>query len=140
MNNDVIVGLVGGLLIGLSSVGLMFYLGRIAGVSGILQASIWSDDRLWRVLFIVGLIAGSSVVYYLLPNHIHVRTDFPLSILALSGFIVGLGVAMGNGCTSGHGICGISRFSKRSIIATLAFFAFALITRYFVHTLFGVLP
>ena len=138
--DNIIFGLTGGLFIGLSSVGLMLFFGRIAGVSGILQASFWSDEKLWRILFIVGLVVGSSLVYYLLPGHINLRTDFPLSILALSGLIVGLGVALGNGCTSGHGICGLGRFSKRSIIATIVFFAFALITRYLTHTVLGLVP
>jgi len=138
--NDVLFGLTGGVLIGLSSVGLMLFFGRIAGVSGILQASIWSDEKLWRILFILGLIIGSSFVYYVLPNHIQIRTNFPLSLLALSGFIVGLGVALGNGCTSGHGICGISRFSKRSIIATILFFSIALMTRFIIHNLLDLVP
>ena len=139
MLNSILFGLSGGLLIGLSAVGLLFFFGRIAGISGILQASLFSDDRLWRILFISGMIIGSSLVYLLLPNHVAIRTNFPLDILAFSGFLVGLGVALGNGCTSGHGICGIARFSKRSIVATLVFFTFALLTRFITHTLFEVI-
>ena len=140
MNNDIFSGLLGGLLIGLSSIGLMLYFGRIAGISGIMQASIWSDDKLWRILFILGLIFGSTLVYFLIPQHIHVRQNFSLLTLGISGFLVGLGVALGNGCTSGHGICGLSRLSKRSIIATITFFASALITRFVSHHLLELIP
>ncbi len=136
---DFSYALVGGLLIGLSSVGLMLALGRIAGISGILQAAIFSDDKLWRILFLFGMIVGAWFVFWLNPAGVSVRVDFPLPILAVSGFLVGLGVAMGNGCTSGHGICGLSRFSKRSVVATMLFFACALLTRFILHTVLGVL-
>ena len=139
-SNDIYFGVLGGSFIGISAVGLMFTLGRIAGISGIIQAALWSDDKNWRLFFLLGLIVTSSLFYYFNPGHIVKREDFPLGWLAFSGILVGLGVALGNGCTSGHGICGLSRFSKRSLIATLAFFALALITRYIFHTVLELVP
>jgi hypothetical protein len=138
--NDVYFGVLGGSLIGISAIGLMLTLGRIAGISGIIQAALWSDDKSWRLFFLFGLIASCSLFYYFNPEHIVQRQGFPLGWLGFSGLLVGLGVALGNGCTSGHGICGLSRFSKRSLVATLVFFALALITRYFFHTVLEILP
>lgn len=138
--NDLYFGILGGALIGVSAIGLMLTLGRVAGISGIIQAALWSNDRSWRVFFLIGLVVTSSLFYYLNPDHIVQRQGFPLGWLALSGILVGLGVALGNGCTSGHGICGLSRFSKRSLIATVVFFALALVTRYIFHTVLELVP
>ncbi len=138
--NDIYFGIIGGSLIGISTVGLMLTLGRIGGISGIIQASLWSDDRVWRMLFLIGLLFATSFFQYLLPDHIQQRQDFPLIMLAISGFVVGLGVALGNGCTSGHGICGISRYSKRSMIATAIFFSTALLSRFVFHNLLELVP
>lgn len=138
--NDVYFGVLGGSLIGISAIGLMLTLGRIAGISGIIQASMWSPEKTWRTLFLIGLMATTSLFYYFYPNHIVQRQDFPLGLLAISGVLVGLGVTLGNGCTSGHGICGLSRFSKRSLIATLIFFSIALMTRYVLHTVLELVP
>ena len=139
-STDVFYGVIGGTLIGLSTVGLMLTLGRIGGISGIIQASMWSNEKSWRIMFLIGLIVATSIHHLLFPDHIQQRQNFPLLILAISGFIVGIGVALGNGCTSGHGICGISRFSKRSIVATVVFFALALISRYLLHNLWELVP
>ena len=138
--NDVYFGVLGGSLIGISAIGLMLTLGRVAGINGIIQASIWSNEKTWRILFLIGLILTTSLSYYFYPNHITQRQDFPLGLLAFSGALVGLGVTLSNGCTSGHGICGISRFSKRSLVATMVFFAMALITRYVFHTVLRLTP
>jgi len=138
--NNIYYGVLGGSLIGISAIGLMLTLGRIAGISGIIQAALWSNDKSWRVFFLIGLIVSCSVFHYFNPGHIVQRQNFPLGWLAFSGILVGLGTTIGNGCTSGHGICGLSRFSKRSLIATIIFFALALITRYVFHTVLGLLP
>lgn len=138
--HDVYYGLIGGLFIGLSVVGLMLTLGRIGGISGIIQASMWSEEKVWRRFFLIGLMVTVSVFHYYFPYHVAARENFPFGWLGISGLLVGVGVALGNGCTSGHGICGISRFSRRSIVATLLFFGSALITRYFIHTKFGLVP
>ena len=138
--NDLYFGVIGGVLIGLSAVGLMLTLGRIGGVSGIIQASIWSNDKSWRIVFLIGLLLTTSVYHYFYPEHIVQRQGFPLILLAISGLLVGFGVTLGNGCTSGHGICGISRFSKRSIIATSVFFSMALLSRFVFHSVLELAP
>jgi uncharacterized membrane protein YedE/YeeE len=138
--NDIYFGIIGGSFIGISAVGLMLTLGRVAGASGIIQAAIWSDDKSWRIMFIVGLMLITGLFQYLYPDYIQIRENFPLGLLAVSGLLVGIGVTFGNGCTSGHGICGISRYSKRSVIATLIFFATALVTRYVIHNIMELAP
>ena len=120
---------VGGLIIGLSVV--LFYVanGRIAGISGIINNSIFSKiNRLDNILFIIGLILG-PVLYKLIVNpniNFNISSSVPLIILA--GLLVGAGTKIGSGCTSGHGICGISRFSKRSFVATFIFMISAIVT------------
>ncbi len=128
-------GLGGGLLIGLSA-GLLFLLaGRISGLSGI-TAGLFTRDReeiQWRAAFIVGLWLG-AIIYTAVTGHI-MRVDAPSSLilLAVGGFLVGLGTRMGSGCTAGHGICGVARLSKRSVLATIIFFSTALLTVYLVR-------
>lgn len=133
-------GIIGGTMIGLSVVGLMLTLGRTTGISGIIQSSIWSNNKSWRIVFLIGLVVTTSAFNSIHPGYIIPRQGFPLEWLALSGLLVGLGVSLGNGCTSGHGICGMSRFSKRSIIATLVFFSMALLTRFIFHTVLELTP
>ena len=134
--------LIGGLLIGATSVALLYFLGRIAGISGIVWDAISAQpDNAWRWLFIVGLISG-PVLYHLLagvPN----PADSPLPWwqAVAGGLLVGFGVKLGSGCTSGHGVCGIGRLSPRSLVATLTFMATGIATVYvFRHLLAGYLP
>jgi len=120
---------IGGLIIGLAVV--LFYVanGRIAGISGIINNSIFSKiNRLDNILFIIGLILG-PILYKLIVNpniNFNISSSFPLLILA--GLFVGAGTKIGSGCTSGHGICGISRLSKRSFVATFLFMISAVVT------------
>ncbi|MEG1210993.1 MAG: YeeE/YedE family protein [Leclercia sp.] len=112
----------GGTLIGLAAILLILFCGRIAGISGILAGMLSKPTRAegWRIAFLIGLI-GSPVLFGLflpLPE-IRVLTSWPMIIIA--GLLVGIGTRLGGGCTSGHGVCGLSRFSKRSLIATLIF-------------------
>jgi uncharacterized protein len=120
---------IGGALIGLAAVLLMLFNGRIAGVSGIAAGLInpRSDDRLWRATFILGLIAAPLSA--MLIGHRMPMPQLPTSYLtiALGGLLVGFGTRLGNGCTSGHGICGISRLSLRSVVATGTFMIAAMI-------------
>lgn len=120
---------IGGLIIGLSVV--LFYVanGRIAGISGIINNSIFSKiNRLDNILFIIGLILG-PVLYKLIVNpNINFNISSSVPLLILAGLLVGAGTKIGSGCTSGHGICGISRFSKRSFVATFLFMISAIIT------------
>ena len=122
--------LLGGALIGLSAVLLLWLNGRIAGISGILYGLFTrqSDERNWRLLFVIGLILG-GVIYQVVSNApLATRTDFPLPVLIVAGLLVGIGSRLGSGCTSGHGVCGISRLSQRSVLATVTFITTAIIT------------
>ncbi|MFD2167014.1 YeeE/YedE family protein [Thalassotalea euphylliae] len=119
----------GGILIGASAVFLMALLGRIAGISGIFANMFqqqWRDN--WHLFFITGIVLGSWLAYSLFGFTFEVRADFSTPLLVVSGLLVGAGTQLGSGCTSGHGICGISRFSKRSIVATLVFMTTAIFT------------
>jgi uncharacterized membrane protein YedE/YeeE len=119
---------IGGALIGLAAVLLMLFTGRIAGVSGIMGGvlSPRSDDRLWRLAFIAGLIAAPLAAA--LAGHGVATPQMPGStvIIVVAGLLVGFGTRLGNGCTSGHGICGIARLSPRSIAATMVFMVAAM--------------
>ena len=114
----------GGLLIGLAATLFILFNGRIAGISGIAGGLLRpkAGDISWRVAFVVGLIAAPTLYQFFaaLPDA-PVSANWPLVIVA--GFLVGIGTRYGSGCTSGHGICGLSRLSPRSIAATLSFMA-----------------
>jgi len=126
-------GLIGGSLIGISSLLMLLLLGRITGIAGILTGVItWNkhDGLPWRAAFIGGLVIG-AVLYTLIYGHalpIEMQASGPLLILA--GFLVGMGTRLGSGCTSGHGVCGIARRSPRSIASTGTFMVVAVITVY----------
>ena len=131
-----ILALIGGGLIGLSAVLLMAVSGRIAGVSGIVGGLLPpkpADDRTWRIAFILGLVLAPTLLAILTgDNRIGVPTVGPVMLVA-AGLLVGIGTALGGGCTSGHGICGISRLSPRSIAATATFVATAMLTVFIVR-------
>jgi len=120
-------GLVGGVLIGISAILLMLTIGRIAGVCGIaLNAMIARDaaGRSWRLAFILGLPLGALFVTAIgLKDWSSASFPATAPMTVLAGFIVGVGSTLGSGCTSGHGICGLARFSMRSIVATVTFIA-----------------
>lgn len=128
--------LAGGALLGLATALLLLFNGRIAGISGIVGGLIKPrlHDAGWRVAFIGGLIVAPLVwqLFSQLPN---IQIDTGYGLLILSGLIVGMSTRFGSGCTSGHGVCGISRLSPRSIIATLAFMAAGFVTVYVVRHL-----
>ncbi|MBV7536737.1 YeeE/YedE family protein [Duganella sp. sic0402] len=116
--------LAGGVLIGLAAALFVIFTGRIAGISGILGGLIkpHRHDIGWRVAFIGGLIAA-PIVYALLWSLPSIQVEANSFTIILAGLLVGFGSRYGSGCTSGHGVCGISRLSRRSIIATLVFMA-----------------
>jgi len=119
----------GGLLIGLS-VALFFILnGRMIGISGIASNFIVSkENRIENFLFLIGLIAGPLIYNLISGNEINISISSSVILLIIAGILVGFGTRLSNGCTSGHGISGISRFSIRSIIATITFMLVGIIT------------
>lgn len=121
--------LIGGLLLGGASVAFMLVNGRILGISGILGGLFRpkANDVAWRVYFLAGLIS-SSWVYMLVRPLPTVQVDAGWMTVAVAGILVGVGTRYGSGCTSGHGVCGLSRLSPRSLVATLAFMAAGFIT------------
>jgi uncharacterized membrane protein YedE/YeeE len=116
---------VGGLLIGLAASALLYFNGRVAGVSGVLGHALAPEDgeRRWRLLFVAGLVAGGLILTLFNPGAFDAAAPAPLAAIALSGLLVGFGTRLGGGCTSGHGVCGIARLSARSIAATIVFMA-----------------
>ena len=133
-----IAALAGGALIGLSAVMLMAFSGRIAGISGIAARVLppFSDRELaGRVAFLAGLVAVPSI-FLLATGKLPAQTiETGGVLLAVAGLLVGFGSVWGNGCTSGHGVCGISRLSVRSIVATLVFMATGIATTFIVRHL-----
>ncbi len=133
MNFDLtnaLFGLTGGILIGLSAALLLLANGRIAGISGITGSLValklpaaWSEN----LIFLVGLIAAPAI-YALMASPPAIIITSSLPLLVAGGVLVGIGSRLGSGCTSGHGVCGMSRLSKRSILATLTFMAVAILT------------
>ena len=121
-------GLAGGALLGLGAAILLLFNGRVAGFSGIIS-NMGSHNHLWRLAFLAGtLISGTALHRFLnlsIPD-----SPLPASGLIVAGLLVGFGTSLGNGCTSGHGICGLSRLSLRSLIGVLVFMASAMVTVY----------
>jgi uncharacterized membrane protein YedE/YeeE len=115
--------LAGGLLIGLAATLVLFLNGKIAGVSGIVARIVKpiSGDTAWRATFLVGMIAGGAITFAVWPPSSTFELDAGWPRILLGAFLVGFGTRVGGGCTSGHGVCGISRGSRRSIAATLVF-------------------
>jgi uncharacterized membrane protein YedE/YeeE len=131
--------LAGGVLIGIAAAMFLLLNGRIAGISGVLGGLLRPAKRdiTWRVAFVGGLIA-SPLLYGLLvgPTDIHIDAGF--AALVAAGFLVGVGTRYGSGCTSGHGVCGLSRLSPRSLIATLSFMAAGFATVFVLRHIFGI--
>lgn len=120
----------GGLLIGAAAVLLQRINGRIAGISGILYGAFGrsADDRAWRVFFVAGLVAGGFVFQVLSGQPLLTRADYSVILLVAGGLLVGMGTRLGSGCTSGHGVCGLARLSRRSFVATAAFLSTGVLT------------
>jgi uncharacterized protein len=131
-------GLIGGALIGLAVSMLMLTTGRLAGVSGILGGALASgSDRAWRLAFIAGLIVAAIAAPLLGAPSPARLTSSNLVLFAIAGLLVGFGSRMGNGCTSGHGVCGFARLSTRAIAATVVFMVVAAVTVAIVRHGFG---
>ena len=113
--------LIGGGMIGLGALILFVFSGRIAGISGIAGSALFSSDgRSWRLAFLAGVIAGPLLVAALITDFSYSTPELSWQVI-VAGLLVGVGTGWGSGCTSGHGICGISRLSPRSVTATLLF-------------------
>ncbi len=127
--------LAGGIFIGLAAVLLLWLNGRVAGVSGIAAGLWWGEggDRVWRLLFLIGLIVGSGAWVALGGAAPLGRPGFPVPLLVIGGLLVGYGTALSGGCTSGHGVCGMARVSPRSITATAVFLVVAVATTFVVR-------
>lgn len=133
------LSLLGGILIGLSAIVLMALNGRIAGMTAILSGVVppLPSDWEWRAAFLAGSILA-PMIYVLAGGTIEFAVPISSTALVIGGLIVGVGVSFGSGCTSGHGICGMARFSPRSIVATLVFMISTFITVFVVRHMVGV--
>ena len=131
--------LAGGLLIGIAAAMLALLNGRIAGISGIVGALLrpGRGDVAWRVAFIIGLV-GAPWVYRLFAALPKLQIDASHGALVLAGLLVGIGTRYGSGCTSGHGVCGVSRLAPRSLVATTVFVGAGFVTAFVTRHLFGL--
>ena len=128
--------LVGGVMIGVAALLLMLLHGRVMGISGILGGIVRPaarDNVPWRLLFVAGALLGPLAVIYLVDRPVEVVPVASGLVLPVAGFLVGLGTAIGSGCTSGHGICGLARLSMRSAAAVGMFMITAVVTVYIVR-------
>jgi len=144
---EIVVPLLGGLLIGISATLLLWLNGRIAGICGIAfnvlsqftEGTVKATEVSWRLLFLVGLIVGAGVYHFVSQAPIPTSQNTSLGVLIAGGLLVGLGTKIGSGCTSGHGVCGIGRLSVRSIMATLTFMGFGVISVFVFRHLLGII-
>ena len=122
--------IIGGVLIGFAVSLMLLFNGRVTGISGILGGLIkpQKNDINWRLSFVGGLIFGGFILKFLKPENFNQVSSALKIDYIIAGLLVGFGTLMGNGCTSGHGVCGISRLSIRSIIATITFIAFGIMS------------
>lgn len=134
--------LAGGLILGLAAAAFVLLHGRILGISGILGGLLHprqgkdGKDIAWRVALVLGLLAA-PLLYRLAVGTTEVRIDASWGMVVLAGLLVGVGTRYGSGCTSGHGVCGLSRLSPRSLVATLAFMGAGFATVYLIRHLLG---
>ena len=139
VNFTPIPALIGGALIGLSAGLALFLLGKVAGISGILGSLFVKDPQAlkWRVGFTLGLVLGGVALFLSMPTAFAMEIERAPLTLVVAGLMVGIGTALGSGCTSGHGICGIGRFSMCSIIATITFMGVGMLTAAIITHIFG---
>jgi uncharacterized membrane protein YedE/YeeE len=130
--------LMGGLVIGAAAAGLVWFHGRIAGISGILGGLLGtpSKDKRWRVAFLAGLV-GSAVLAVVLGKPVALEIQAGWGEIPVAGFLVGIGTRYAGGCTSGHGVCGLARGSWRSVVATATFMASGFLTVFVLRHVLG---
>ncbi|MEP5757846.1 MAG: YeeE/YedE thiosulfate transporter family protein [Litoreibacter sp.] len=130
----------GGLLIGLGAVLLMLGLGRILGATGIMSGLVFAENGSefsWRATMIIGMILAPGLIYSITGSMPELSVPVSPAMIVIGGIIVGFGASLGSGCTSGHGVCGLSRLSVRSVVAVPTFMATAGITVYLIRHVFG---
>lgn len=134
LTESILLASLGGVLIGLAALALMAFNGRIAGISGVLGTALTqARPEWWRWAFVGGLVAGGLVLLAVYPAAFTDLSDVDLVFVGAAGLLVGFGTRLGSGCTSGHGVCGVSRLGPRSIIATLVFMATGVLTVLIAH-------
>ncbi|PAU39561.1 hypothetical protein CKF94_00470 [Vibrio coralliilyticus] len=126
------LSLIGGVFLGLSATMLLMINGKVAGISGVVNGilSPKRNDLFWRLLFLIGMVVGGALSVIVIGVEIPSTESIPTFVLVIAGLLVGFGTRLGNGCTSGHGICGVGRLSLRSIVATAIFMVVAALTVY----------
>jgi hypothetical protein len=136
---SMVAGLGGGMLIGLGAALLLLFNGKIAGISGILGSLLTpaNAERFWRMAFVVGVLAGGFLTPVLTGRALNTEIASPWWLTIVAGLLVGFGTRLGNGCTSGHGVCGLARLSPRSLVATLTFIGTAMLTVFIVRHVMG---
>ncbi|WND02110.1 YeeE/YedE family protein [Temperatibacter marinus] len=130
VNFTPITAIGGGILIGCAAILLMAGNKAIMGVSGIARSALLDGDKKWRLCFLTGIVSAAALASNLMTTPPLVEVTTHKGYLLTAGLLVGLGTSLGNGCTSGHGVCGLSRFSKRSFVAVCLFMATAMLTTY----------
>lgn len=141
-----VAGLIGGLLIGIATVGWLWLYGRVTGISGILHGAAVAGprgDRAWRWWYLAGLVVGALLyLHVLVPGglpgpHFSVQLQAGWPLMIVAGLLVGFGTRIANGCTSGHGVCGVARLSPRSLVATATFVAFGFLATFLARHVLG---
>ena len=130
----------GGLAIGLSAVLLMLGLGRILGATGIMSGIVFAENReelMWRVAMVIGMIAAPGLIFAVTGTMPEIAVPVSPAMIIVGGVIVGFGASLGSGCTSGHGVCGLSRLSVRSLVAVPTFMATAAATVFVIRHVIG---
>jgi len=122
--------LIGGALIGAAAAGLLALTGKTAGVSGIVDGLLRGEkgEWGWKAAFVLGLVAGGLILRFTMPGALATFAPRSLTLVAIGGVLVGFGARLGGGCTSGHGVCGIGRLSRRGLVGTLVFMAAGVLT------------
>ena len=138
-NFSPVESLVGGIVIGIAALVLLRFYRRIAGISGIFGGLFPFDtgETLWRLVFLAGLMTGGVVLSFLHSDAVTFELTYSNPALILAGLLVGVGSRMGNGCTSGHGICGLGRLAPRSVVAVLTFMVTGILSAVLVQQFLG---
>lgn len=138
-NTALIYPIVGGILIGLASIGMMLFNGRIAGISGIMKGALRyrKNDFLWRLSFVGGMVLTGVAISLVYPDYAIVEINRSIWAYLAAGLLIGIGAGVSNGCTSGHGVCGVGRLSNRSVMITMVFTISGIVTVWVINTFFG---